>query len=46
MAGASTIVYAFSSVVSGQYEYKSASTSLTDKMCKITDCGLIAYQRI
>ena len=34
MAGASTIAYAFSSVVSGQYEYKSAWSSLTDKTCK------------
>ena len=34
MAGASTSVYAFSSVVSGQYKYKSARTSLTDKTCK------------
>ena len=34
MKGASTGVYAFDSVVSGQYKYKSAWTSLTDKMCK------------
>ena len=34
MAGADAIVYAFSSVVSGQYEYKSASTSLIYKTCK------------
>ena len=34
MAGANTSVYTFSSVVSGQYEYKSAWTSLTDKTCK------------
>ena len=30
-AGASTGVYEFGSVVSGQYAYKSAWTSLTDK---------------
>ena len=36
MACASTSVYTFSSVVSGQYEYKSAWTSLTDKTCKCT----------
>ena len=34
MAGASTSVYTFSSVVSGKYEYKSAWISLTDKTCK------------
>ena len=34
MAGASTSVYTFISVVSGQYEYKSAWTSLTDKTYK------------
>ena len=34
MAGASTSVYTFSSVVSAQYEYKSAWTSLTDKTYK------------
>ena len=34
MAGARTSVHTFSIVVSGQYEYKSAWTSLTDKTCK------------
>ena len=33
MAGASTSVYTFSSVVSGKYEYKSVWISLTDKTC-------------
>ena len=34
MAGASTSVYAFSRVVSGQDKYKSAWISLTDKTSK------------
>ena len=34
MAGASTITYAFSSVVSDQYKYNCVWTSLTDKTCK------------
>ena len=34
MAGANTSVYTFTNVVSGQYEYKSAWTSLTDKTCQ------------
>ena len=34
MAGANTIAYAFSSVVSDQYKYNCAWTSLTDKTCK------------
>ena len=34
MVAASTIAYAFSSVVSDQYKYNYAWTSLTDKTCK------------
>ena len=34
MVGASTIAYAFTSVVSDQYKYNCAWTSLTDKTCK------------
>ena len=34
MAGASTSVYKFDNVVSGQYVHKSAWTPLTDKTCK------------
>ena len=34
MAGTSTSVYASDSVVSGQYEYKIAWTSLIDKTCR------------
>ena len=34
MAGASTSVYKFNSVVRGQHVYKSAWTPLTDKTCK------------
>ena len=34
VAGASSSVYAFDSVISGHYKYKSTWTSLTDKMCK------------
>ena len=34
MVGASTSGYAFDIVVSGQYKYKSAWTSLTDETCK------------
>ena len=34
MAGASNSCYAFDGLASGQYKYKSAKTSLTDKTCK------------
>ena len=36
MASTSTSVYGLDSVVSGQYDYKSAWTSLIDKSCKCT----------
>ena len=36
MAGASTSIYEFDSVVKGQYVYKKAQTQLTDKMHKCT----------
>ena len=41
MAGASTSVYEFDSVVRGQYVYKSVWTSLTDWCSKTGKCILV-----
>ena len=41
MAGASTSVYEFNSMVRGQYVYKSVWTSLTDWCSKTCKCTLV-----